>query len=183
MLKLIALIVPLGLDSFAIAAALGLAGLSRRERIRISLLFATFEGGMPLIGLLLGAPLRSVIGGVADYAAIVVLIVFGAYTLLSREEAEEHKVGQLRQTHGWAALVLGLSISFDELAIGFTIGLLRLPIVPVILLIAAQAFFVSQLGLRLASRVSEQFREGAERLAGIALIALGAFLLVEKLVK
>jgi len=26
--------------------------------------------------------------------------------------------------------VLGLSISLDELAIGFTIGLLRLPIVP-----------------------------------------------------
>lgn len=181
MLKLIALIIPLGLDSFAIAAALGLVGLSRRERVRISLLFAAFEGGMPLIGLLLGGPLGSAIGGVADYVAIGVLIAFGAYTLLSGDEAEEEKVGQLAQTHGWAALVLGLTISLDELAIGFTIGLLRLPIVPVVLLIAVQAFVVSQLGLRLGSRVSERFREGVERLAGVALIALGVFLLVDKL--
>jgi len=181
MLKLIALIVPLGLDSFAIAAALGLTGLARRERVRISLLFAGFEGGMPLIGLLLGGRLGSAIGGVADYVAIGVLIAFGAYPLLSREEGEEQKVGQLTLTHGWAALVLGLSISLDELAIGFTIGLLRLPIVPVVLLIAIQAFVVSQLGLRLGSRVSERFREGAERLAGVTLIALGVFLLVEKL--
>jgi len=136
MLKLIALIVPLGLDSFAIAAALGLTGLSRRERVRISLLFAGFEGGMPLIGLLLGGRLGSAIGGVTAYVAIGVLIAFGAYALLSREEGEEQKVGQLSQTHGWAALVLGLSISLDELAIGFTIGLLRLPIVPMMRLVA-----------------------------------------------
>jgi len=91
MLKLIALIVPLGLDSFAIAAALGLTGLARRERVRISLLFAGFEGGMPLIGLLLGGPLGSAIGGVTDYVAIGVLIAFGAYPLLSREEGKSKR--------------------------------------------------------------------------------------------
>lgn len=176
------LIVPLALDSFAVAAALGLAGLPPRERVRISLLFATFEGGMPLVGLLLGGPLGHAIGGVADYVAIGVLIAFGLYTLLSDDEDEKHKVGQLSRTHGWAALALGLSISLDELAIGFTIGLLRLPIVPVVLLIAAQAFVASQAGLRLGGRVSERFRERAERLAGFALLGLGVVLLVEKLV-
>ena len=46
---------------------------------------------------------------------------------------------------GPGALLLALSISLDELAIGFTLGLLRLPAVLVIALIALQAFIVAQL--------------------------------------
>ena len=44
--KLIALVFPLGLDTFAVAAAVGMAGLPTRKRLRISLPFTTFEGGM-----------------------------------------------------------------------------------------------------------------------------------------
>lgn len=47
---------------------------------------------------------------------------------------------------GWGAVLLGLSISLDELAIGFTLGLLRLPVVLVIVLIGIQAFTLSRLG-------------------------------------
>jgi putative Mn2+ efflux pump MntP len=83
--------------------------------------------------------------------------------------------------HGVGALLVGVSISLDELAIGFTLGLLRLPARLVIALIALQAFIVTQLGLRLGNRLSERLREGAERLAGAALAALGIVLLAEKL--
>jgi putative Mn2+ efflux pump MntP len=51
----------------------------------------------------------------------------------------------------------------------------------VIVLIALQAFILSQLGLRLGNRLSERLREGAERVAGLALTALGLVLLGEKL--
>jgi putative Mn2+ efflux pump MntP len=51
----------------------------------------------------------------------------------------------------------------------------------VIVLIAAQAFIVTQLGLRIGNKLSERFRDGAERLAGIALTTLGLVLLIEKL--
>jgi len=77
--------------------------------------------------------------------------------------------------------VLGVSVSLDELAIGFTLGLLHLPTVPVVVLIALQAFIVAQLGLCIGGRLSERVREGAERLAGVALTALGTVLLAEKL--
>jgi putative Mn2+ efflux pump MntP len=82
---------------------------------------------------------------------------------------------------GAAILGLGLSVSLDELAIGFTIGLLRVPLVPAVVLIAIQAFVVSQLGFALGSRVAERLRENAERLAGVVLIALAAVLLASKL--
>ncbi len=50
---------PLGLDSFAVAAAIGASqATTLRQRMRISLIFMIFEGGMPFIGLALGAPDR-----------------------------------------------------------------------------------------------------------------------------
>jgi len=179
--KLVALVLPLGLDTFAVAAALGIVGVSPERRLRISLLFTAFEAGMPLIGLALGAPLGRAIGGAADYLAIGVLLAFGLYTLLAPEHDEQEKLGQLTQMHGLGALILGVSISLDELAIGFTLGLLRLPAGLVIVLIALQAFIVTQLGLRLGDRLSERLRNGAERLAGAALTGLGVVLLAEKL--
>lgn len=75
----------------------------------------------------------------------------------------------------------GLSISIDELAIGFTLGLLRIPVAPAIIAIADQAFIVTQLGLRLGTRLSHPALESAGWLAGLALTALGVTLLIEKL--
>jgi manganese efflux pump family protein len=178
--KLIALVLPLGLDTFAVAAALGALGAERR--LRISLLLSSFEAGMPLIGLALGAPLGRAIGGAADYVAIGVLLVFGLYILLGPEELDDERLAQFASFRGPGALLLGVSVSLDELAIGFTLGLLRLPVGLVIGVIAVQAFVLAQLGLRLGSRLSARLREGAERVAGIALAGLAVVLLVEKLV-
>jgi putative Mn2+ efflux pump MntP len=125
--------------------------------------------------------LGQAIGGGADYVAIGVLLAFGVYTLFSSEQREEERLAELAQMRGPGALLLGISISLDELAIGFTLGLLRLPAGLVIALIALQAFILTQLGLRLGSRLSTRLRETAERLAGVALTALAVVLLAEKL--
>ena len=170
MLKLLLFILPLGLDTFAISAALGLQGLPKRERLRVSLLLSGFEMTMPVVGLFLGRGLGAAIGGVAEYVAAAALIGLGGYMLLADEQAEGEKVASLSSRSGLALIGLGLSISIDELAMGFTIGLLHLSIIAAVILIGAQAFLVAQLGLRLGSRLGEAAREWAERLAGIALL-------------
>ena len=136
---------------------------------------------MPLVGLAIGAPLGRAIGDSADYVAIGVLLAFGLYTLIGSEAREERTMARFAEARGTAAVLLGLSISLDELAIGFTLGLLRLRAALVIGLIALQALILTQLGLRLGDRLSERLRESAERLAGLALTALASVLLAEKL--
>lgn len=178
--KIIALVLPLGLDTFAVSAALAVGGLSAGRRLRTSLLFAAFEAGMPLVGLAIGRPLGSTIGGAADYVAIAVLLALGVHMLRENETEEASQLGAMPDRGGVAMIALGVSISLDELAIGFTFGLLRLPVIPVIALIAAQAFVVSQLGMRLGERIGERFREGAERAAGGALALLALGLLIAK---
>jgi len=183
LLKLVGLILPLGLDTFAVAAALGIAGLKDQERLGVSLLFTAFEVGMPLVGFFGGRLVGNVAGSAADYLAILILIALGVYVFWpKREEKEQERLGLLGRTHGLAAIGLGISVSMDELAIGFTIGLLRFSIFLVVILIGVQTFVVTQLGVRLGARVGERVREGAERLAGIALTVLGLILLVDKLV-
>jgi putative Mn2+ efflux pump MntP len=181
MLRLILFVIPLGLDTFAVSAALGVLKPSKRERLRISLAMAAFEMGMPLIGLALGHALGTVIGTAADYVAIGVLASLGIWMLAHQDENEGERAVQLLSGSGLMLVAIGISISLDELAMGFTIGLVHLSIWRAVVLIGAQAFVLAQLGLRLGSRISENARENAERLAGIALIGLAALLTFEKL--
>jgi putative Mn2+ efflux pump MntP len=179
---LIALVVPLGLDTFAIAAALGMSGVTSRDRIRVTVLFTAFEMGMPVVGIVLGAIAGNVAGKAADYVAIVILIGLGVFMLWPRgDDRDEERLGLLARTRGLAAIGLGISISLDELAIGFTLGLLRFSVLLVIALIGIQTLVVTQAGLRLGSKIGEAVRERAEQVAGLVLAALGLVLLAERL--
>jgi manganese efflux pump family protein len=180
-LRLVLFVLPLGLDTFAVAAALGMRGLPSRQRLRVSGLMSGFEMAMPVVGLLLGRALGSLVGRAADYIAIGVLAVLGLWMLIHDEDDEGGKVAGLARGQGLALLALGFSISLDELAIGFTIGLLHLSLWLAVVLIGAQAFLFAQIGLRLGARLSETLRERAEQLAGLALVGLAILLVVEKL--
>lgn len=181
MLRLLAFILPLGLDSLAVAAAFGASGtLTARDRRRICALFMVFEGGMPLIGLALGAAISRSLGSVAGYVAAGALIGLGAWMLLSGDDAEDGNANRLAGGRGLALLGIGVSISLDELAIGLSLGLARLPTVLVIAAIAVQAFIAAQLGLRLGAHISERWRGYAGQAAALALIVLGTVLFVQR---
>jgi manganese efflux pump family protein len=182
-LKLLAFVLPLGLDSFAVAAAIGATRATTMwQRLRISLVFVIFEGGMPLIGLSLGAFLARGIGQVAGYLAGAAVIAIGAWMLLAADKDEDEKASRITTSRGLALIALGISISLDELAIGFSIGLARVPVIAVVVAIALQALLAAQLGLAAGARIGERWRERAEQIAGIALILLGAYLITEQLI-
>ena len=185
MLKLLAFVLPLGLDSFAVAAAIGAsAPAGGAQRLRITLLFVVFETGMPLVGLGLGSGLARGAGTVAGYLAAAAVIGVGGWMLAGRDDdAQERAGGRLAGAGLLGMIALGVSISMDELAIGFGIGLARLSLLAALIAIGVQTLVAAQLGLRLGSRISERLRERAERLAGLALILLGGYLLAEQLAR
>jgi manganese efflux pump family protein len=178
-LRLVALILPLALDTFAVSAALGIGGLSPTERLRVSLLLAGFEAGMPLIGVGLGHALGEEIGSAGGYLASASLVTLGAFVLLTGDD-DADKTATLARTHGLALIAIGISIGLDELAVGFSVGLLDLPLAWTIVLIAAQAFVAAQIGMRLGARIGAQARERVEQAAGLALIALGITFLLTR---
>jgi putative Mn2+ efflux pump MntP len=135
---------------------------------------------MPLIGFAIGAPVGNAIGTAGDYVAIAVLLGLGV-SMARVQPGEREPTDPLEQLRGTRAILLGLSISIDELVIGFTLGLLRGPVLLVAVLVGVQAVVFSQIGLRLGARLGKHVREGAERLAGVVLILLALGLLLERL--
>jgi putative Mn2+ efflux pump MntP len=187
MLKILtaaAVVLPLAIDTFILGSALGAAGIENRERLRTSLILSSFEAGMPVIGFLAGAGFGAAAGQWSAYVAAAVLAAVGAWMLWPRgadRDDEQVQLRLLQAARGWAMVALGLSISLDELAIGFGIGLLALPLLALVVLIAVQAFIAAQLGLRLGSRIAERAKHAAQRLAGALLLAAAVLVLAEKL--
>lgn len=177
------LLLPLGLDTFALSAALGVAGLAKADRLRVSLLFTVFEAGMPIIGMLAGQAIGRAVGDWAGYGAILFLLLAAALLLRPErtDDGEERRLRLLAQARGLPMIYLGISISIDELTVGFSAGLLAIPIALAVAWIGVQAFAVTQAGLRFGDRLGEKLRERSEQAAGVVLVAVAVILLVAKL--
>lgn len=184
-LSFLLFVLPLGVDTFTIAAAVAASRPTGSTRWRISAVFVIFEGGMPLVGLALGASIGHKIGSVADYLSGGLLVLLGGYLWWADNDDDEGaKARRLTSVQGLALVGLALSISLDELAIGFSLGLgagLTIP-ATIVAVIAIQALVLSQLGLSFGVLISERLRECIERLAGPMLIVLGSYLLAEALI-
>jgi hypothetical protein len=111
---------------------------------------------MPLTGLGLGTALARGIGQAADYLAGAAVIVIGTWMLRAGDTGEEDEASRITSSRGLALIALGLSISLDELAIGFTIGLAHLPVTALIVAIALQAFIAAQLGRAIGTRIGDR---------------------------
>lgn len=179
MTRLVAILLPLCLDTFVAAAALALAGLTPRQRLQVSLLFPAAETAMPVVGLLIGLAAADAIGAAAAYAAAVVLGGTGAFLLAEADETQP--AAGWRLPRGWALLALTLGITVDELALGLGVGLLRLPFTAAVIMIGVQAVVATQLGLLVGGRIAARTRGRAEALAGFALVAIAIFLFFERL--
>ena len=166
-LRVIPLILSLGLDTFALSTTLGIAPLSRRARLRVALTFAAAEGLMPAVGLLMGRPLGEAVGRWDVYAAAVLLLVTGLWLLREglAEDDERAQILRLASAQGLSLVGLALSVSLDELAVGFSFGLLRIALAPALVAIALQALLLSLCGLWLGSKVGRALGEQAEMLA------------------
>jgi putative Mn2+ efflux pump MntP len=68
------------------------------------------------------------------------------------------------------------------MAIGFSIGLIGVPIVLTISLITFQAFIFSFMGLKFGMKLKLYLGEWAEKLAGIVLGLLGVCILIDAII-
>lgn len=178
-LKLAVLVLSLGLDTVTVAVALGISGIGRRQRVRVGVSFACFEGGMPLLGFLAGRAVSGAIGGIASMLGIALLFGVGVWMVYEAVTGEdEPKLA----VESWRGLILtSVSVSLDELAVGFSMGALGLPIALTVILIAAQAFVLTLVGTAIGNRVGEELAERAEVVAGIVLCGLAVVLAIEKI--
>ena len=173
---LVPLILSLGLDTFAVSTAIGIAPMPPGRRLRFAAACAAAEAGMPLVGFLAGRILGR-LGAVADWLSVALLLGAGLWIVREAlgDEDEVAEALERAQQGGVALLLVALSVSLDELAVGLALGTLRLPVAPVVLAIGAQALLVSLLGLRLGAALGARIGSRATLVAGGVLCLLAVW--------
>lgn len=171
-LALLLVAVSVGLDNFGAATAIGVSGVDRSLRLRVGLIFGVFEGGMPVVGLLLGHSLARDLGSAAKPIGGALLGLAGAYVVVSQLVAKNEGANDLELGTKHLALV-GAALSIDNLVIGFALGAYHVNLVVAALTIAAVSVALSLLGLELGGRLGERLGRRSELVGGMALIVVG----------
>ncbi|MCF8563197.1 manganese efflux pump MntP family protein [Alicyclobacillus tolerans] len=175
-LKMVVLILSLGADTLMMSVALGFV--QTKGIVKIALTFACAEAIMPLVGLLIGHTAGRLIGDWASLVGGIILLGVAAWFIFFEDEDEEEEKLE-RTLEGWTLILTALSISLDELAVGFSIGLVGVPITLTLVLIALQAFVFTFIGLRFGSSLKRYLGEWSEKLAGVVLALLGIWILMD----
>ena len=177
--KMVALVLSLGMDTVMVSISMGFR--QTRGTVKIALTFVGAEAVMPIFGLVVGQTAgraigdwASLIGGLALLGVAVWLIFF------EDEDDEEEKLEN--DLAGWTLILTALSISLDELAVGFSIGMIGVPVVLTIILIALQAFIFTLVGLTFGANLKRYLGEWAEKFAGLILGMLGIWITSDAMV-
>jgi len=172
---MIMLVVALSIDTLLVSIALGFS--NKKGMLKTGLIFAFAQAAMALIGLLIGESLGRLVEEWAQVTGGALLVCVAAWLLIFESKAEEKKVkGDFT---GWALALTAVGISLDEFAIGFSIGLIGVPIIPTIVLIGIQAFILAIIGVTFGAKLKSAFGKWSEKLGGIVLGLIGIWTLFE----
>jgi putative Mn2+ efflux pump MntP len=175
-LAILLVAVSVGLDNFAAAIGIGLSGLDAKIRLQVALVFGVFEGGMPIVGLLIGRSLTHLLGNHAHVIGGVILALTGLYGIVTSviERRSEHVSSPERDRGGLGHLIVaGAALSVDNLIVGFALGTYHVSLVVAALVIAIVSVGMSLVGLELGRRLGMRVGEYGELLGGAVLMLVG----------
>lgn len=174
--------VGLSMDAFAASVCKGLC----YDRIQWKHAFATafsfglFQGIMPLIGWLLGSTFAHLIEPVDHWIAFALLAMVGSKMLRDAfhggEDEDVCAPFSIREL-----MVLSVATSIDALVVGISFSMTAMNIGLAALVIGVTTFVLSLAGFAIGNRFGARYERAATIFGGIALIALGAKILLEHL--
>jgi putative Mn2+ efflux pump MntP len=178
-LTILLIAVSVGLDNFAASIAIGLAGVDRRLRLRIAVVFGLFESGMPLIGLVVGNSVAHSLGDSAHIIGGALLIATGVHSISAtlRSDDDDQLDAVLTTTKLTRLVVLGAALSIDNLVVGFALGADHVALVPSIVAIGVVSVGLSLVGLELGARLGERVERYGELIGGVVLVCVGLAIL------
>ncbi len=182
-IQIILLALALCVDSFVVSATSAFKSkMSYRHGFLMAFVFAFFQALFPLLGALLGVAFKEIIAAVDHWVAFGLLLLVGGKMILDavRDVPDER---QLDVSRFGVLCLLGIATSIDAFVVGIGLGLDNtMPVVWLtVIVVGVVTFLVSQLGLFLGKRNIPIPDKLATVLAGLVLIGLGTFTLVEHL--
>ncbi len=164
LIELFILSVGLSMDAFAVSICKGLSlkKVTFKECGKVGLYFGGFQGGMPLIGFILGVQFKDYITSIDHWIAFILLSFIGINMIReSMEKDNEGEIADLAEVAvgkeevnqlGFKSMVmLAIATSIDALAVGVTFAFLQVDIVPAVLFIGIVTFILSSIGVKVGN--------------------------------
>jgi putative Mn2+ efflux pump MntP len=163
------------MDALAVAIATGivLGKVSGRQTFRLSWHFGLFQFLMPVIGWLAGLSVERYLSGYDHWLAFGLLVIIGGKMIREalREHGEEGPVSD--PTRGVSLVLLSVATSVDALAVGLSLGVLRVRIWYPAVVIGVVAGTLTAVGMHLGAPLGNRVGRGMEILGGLVLIGIG----------
>lgn len=181
-ITLIVTALALGMDAFAISAAIAatLPIMTMRRVFRLTWHFGLFQGLMTVVGWLGGAGLSAFSQGLNHWIAFGILVFLGL-KMIHEARSPMEKAQDFDPTKGWSLVILSVATSIDALAVGVSLSLLEAPVIRPATMIGLVALVMAYLGTRLGRRAASSLGSYAEIVGGLVLILIGVRILVNHL--
>ena len=181
--EVFAIAVGLAMDATAVSLAAGASALARGARFhfRLAFHFGLFQFMMPVAGWIIGATLARYIAAVDHWVAFGILAFVGG-RMIAEGCSGERSSDPRDPSRGLTLVMLSLATSIDALAVGVSYSVIGAPIWLAAGIIGAVTFALCLIGCEFGKRIGARFERWAEVAGGVALIGIGAKILIEHLV-
>ncbi len=165
----------LGIDAFSVAVGAGafLGKANARQKFRLSFHFGLFQFMMPIIGWLVGSQIASYISGIDHWVVFLLLSAVGGKMIHEVLKHKDEEKPDSDLTKGITMVVLSIATSIDALAVGFSIAMMKDPIIIPSIIIGIVAAAMTLFGIYIGEKAANRFGAKAELIGGIVLILIG----------
>lgn len=163
--------VALGLDAFSLGIGIGMKGIRLLHILKISVLIGFFHILMPLLGMLTGHYVSSLLGQVTAYVAGGLLVLLGGHMIFNAFKSGDTRMLDHKSLLGM--VLFSLSVSIDSFSVGVSLGMFQNNRILTVLAFGICGGAMAIMGLLLGRRVSRNLGEYGEALGGAILLAFG----------
>jgi len=163
-----------GLDNFAVSIALGISGIKNSNKIKTALTIGVFESFMTIAGLMIGNNVIKYLGESTHYIGGSLLILTGIYAIVAGYRMYNKEAPKIVEKSKFKQrLLVAMSLSIDNLIVGFGFGSQSLPLVETSLIVALVSVTLAMIGIWLGGKISHKIEEYSEFVSGGILILVG----------
>ncbi|WP_108661460.1 manganese efflux pump MntP family protein [Acuticoccus kandeliae] len=177
------LAVSMSVDAFAVSVGRGAAiGRPRfAEALRTGVVFGLVEALTPVLGWAAGVAASQYVAAVDHWIAFALLAGVGLHMLWNARGGRDEAAAAPTSHSLLILIATAVGTSLDAMAVGVSLAFLNVNIVVIAAAIGLTTFLMSSGGMLLGRLIGARLGRLAEILAGIALFAIGAMILVEHL--
>lgn len=177
--EMILISVGLAMDAFAVSVCKGLSmkKINIKKMFIIAFYFGLFQGGMPVIGYLLGVNFSELVSAVDHWIAFILLAFIGGKMI--KESLENDSSCSNDDTSFKTMVVLAIATSIDALAVGITFAFLKVNVIKSSIIIAVITMLLTLLGVIIGNKFGKKYKHKAQFVGGFILIFIGIKIFIE----